>query len=678
MTLALSRSTIRPLTAAVRPRARTIALLLASLFALLTLDGLLHERAVFDASLLRAVQGIEHPLLEPVIRPVDMLTSSTGAIGAWVLMLAGLLLLRWWIPAGAALVLPAGGVINEMIGEHVVGRARPNALEFERAITQVRASSFPSGHVLGAVLLYGLLLVISGRIANRPLRLAVRAGCVAMIFISGFGRVWYGAHYPTDVLGAYALGGLLLVCIAAVYRRADAAWGRLPLVRAAVPVHDESRPHAHALTSLVEFDAVTVTKVYAPGLLPRLLYWLAFQAEFPYLRNRTALEAARHRRNLAALLTRFWYGDERVARVVAIERRGDGYGVVSERIHGHAPQDRAVARAWLRGLRDRFEQAGLPTWQIDPRQPRAVDNVLETADGRYLIVDLESGLVAPVASWRTWRRALRRGAAPMFDDVFFDITYAYVAANDEALRTALGPAAHAELLETLTLAEQAQTGWQRGEPRLWGRLLRAAGVAVAVRSWRARLAGGRERAQAWLAQTVDVWQFEGRVSPAEAAGMRAQMATPEFQAVLPHLGAHLAISIVLRFPFGSIARAGWTMGALTVATARLLVRRCDRRAWLGALRLHSPAVMLIGAVPGFGGFAYLAARPVRANRLLLRATVDATMQKAPWRLYERSGLRRWIARRPAAAPSAIAYPPSEGASSAMTVPGTAAAPHPGV
>lgn len=70
-------------------------------------------------------------------------------------------------------------------------------------------------------------------------------------------------------------------------------------------------------------------------------------------------------------------------------------------------------------------------------------------------------------------------------------------------------------------------------------------------------------------------------------------------------------------------------------------------------------MLLLAAVPGFGAFAYLAARPVRANRLLLRALTDAALQKAPWRLYERSGLRRLIAR-PSAMDRGTVRPPDVG------------------
>lgn len=55
-------------------------------------------------------------------------------------------------------------------------------------------------------------------------------------------------------------------------------------------------------------------------------------------------------------------------------------------------------------------------------------------------------------------------------------------------------------------------------------------------------------------------------------------------------------------------------------------------------------VVVLSAIPGFGAFAYLAAKPGRQSRLLVRAAVDQLMVKVPGRLYERSGARRLIAK----------------------------------
>jgi hypothetical protein len=108
--------------------------------------------------------------------------------------------------------------------------------------------------------------------------------------------------------------------------------------------------------------------------------------------------------------------------------------------------------------------------------------------------------------------------------------------------------------------------------------------------------------------------------------------------------------------------------ALLGATGQLVARRIDRNAWRQAFSIHNPIVIALGAIPGFGAFAYLAAGPIRSNRLLMRVTVDAVMMKLPWRLYERTGMRRVIvigraertrgATAPAPIPAPLAIPTS--------------------
>ncbi|MDP9367026.1 MAG: phosphatase PAP2 family protein, partial [Chloroflexota bacterium] len=487
----------------------------ALVFLIALVDALLHPTTGFDLWAIKAIQGINAPGLPTFVDRVNTLTGSDGAVAVWAGTLLLFLAIRWWVPALGLLTLPAGGVINYVIGEYVVSRTRPGLPELERATPWVNERSFPSGHVMGAIMFYGFLFVVARRIRYPGLRLAVQGFSAGTIVAVGFARVWHGAHWLTDVIGAYALGGLLLAGLLAVYTRLDAAVGDLPLIRAASLPHDESRPHAHALTSLVLFEGETVAKVYAPGLLPRAIYWLAFQAPFPYVANRAGLAAAIHRRNLAGLLAEYWYGETRVARALGIEHIDGRLALRSEFVAGHEPVDRAAARAFLTDLRGRFDEAGLPTWQIDPRQPRAIDNVLETADGTYRIVDLESGLVSPLASRRTWGRALHRGLVPFYDEVFFDVTRAYVAQEEPHMRATLGDARFADLVATLDAAERETARWQAQEPRLWSRLLRGLMTGFGVKTWkrrvRARVAGSHEWGLAWMDRAVATWETEGRI-----------------------------------------------------------------------------------------------------------------------------------------------------------------------
>jgi membrane-associated phospholipid phosphatase len=632
------------------PSLRFLALLLTMLTSVLLVDAMIEPIAPFDLWAINLIQRIDLPWLGTIIRPFDALTSSQGAIATWALLLVACIGNRKWLPALAVMMLPVGGLINNFVSEVLVGRTRPHGYDqILRTVSDIEAASFPSGHTMGAVLLYGLIFFLAREFRSDRLRLAVQVGAIAVIGIVGFARVWYGAHWPSDVLGAYALGGLMLVGVIALYLKIEAAVGDIPFIRAATVVHDESRPHAHALTSTVFFNEDgTVSKVYAPGFVPRAIYWLAYQAEFPYIRNRAALEAAVERRNLAGQLTEYWFGSSRVARATGVDTVDGNFALSAEFVSGTRPVDRAQAKLYLGELRRRFEEAGLPTWQIDPRQPRAVDNVIETANGDYMVVDLESGLVSPLASLKTWARAIRRGMVPIYDDVYFDITRAYIERENRKMRESMGEEWLQKLRERVNAAEKKTIEWHSTELRLWSRIVGGLWSGFGVRTWRSRaqirMAGGQDKALSWMTTSVDTWHEEGRITSKEAAELRAQMDTPMFQAVLPHLGAHLIITVFLRFPFGSLARMAWTGYALGAATVKLLARKIDRREWKHTWDIHSPLVLLLAAIPGFGAFSYLAARPVRSNRLLMRVTLDAVMHKVPWKLYQRSGMRRIIAR----------------------------------
>ena len=155
----------------------------------------------------------------------------------------------------------------------------------------------------------------------------------------------------------------------------------------------------------------------------------------------------------------------------------------------------------------------------------------------------------------------------------------------------------------------------------------------------------QSRAEHWFESSIATWEREGRIATNEADTLRAEITKPQFLAVLPHFGVHLAIGMVLRFPIGSIVRATYVLLNMTLATARLLVRNIDRHAWRHALGIHSPLVLLIAGMPGIGTFAYLASKPIRSNHLLLRVGADAVLMKLPRHVYERTGLR-WVIARP--------------------------------
>lgn len=636
------------------PSLRTIILLLIAIIAVMTVDAAIRERGELDYRILRLVHEQDIPGLSWAFRHASRLTDTRYAIGFWGALFLLMVVLRRWLEAAIVFAIPIAGVINETIRRQV-GRTRPDPelLHFDgydltRAIGLNDYNSFPSGHVAGGILLWGFIFFIAGQLPWRMLRWPIRVFALAIIVLVGPGRMWLGAHWASDVIAGYCVGGLWLALLIAAYQAMAPTTANKPLIHSAPVSHPECLPHAHALTSTLLFRDDRVYKIYNPGFVPRFIYWLAFQAPFGYAHNPLATEAAVHRRNLAAKLTEAWYGRPRVSPAHGYTTVNGQLAIVGHYTEGEEPCDHSAGRAFLFEIAAKFDEVGLPTWQIDPRQPRSLGNILETPTGEYVIIDLESGLVSPMASPRAWMRAIRRGLVPMYDDVFFDLTRAYVEREEPRLRSERGDAWFEELAELLANAEGMTAAWHASEPRLWSRAITFIESGFGLPGLPARLRkkgeAGRGRADAWIESAIDRWHHEGRLSGDEASQLRQGLLAPGTQAVLPHFGVHLAIGIALRFPFGAITRVIYTTLNLLLAFVRFLLRRRTWARFRLDLSIHSPIVILLAALPGFGTFSYLAAGPLWRNHLLGRVVLDAVAEKVPFHLYQRMGIKRIVAR----------------------------------
>ncbi|MCF7864617.1 MAG: phosphatase PAP2 family protein [Kiritimatiellales bacterium] len=101
------------------------------------------------------------------------------------------------------LVVP-GGVAQIPLLKMAFHRRRPSA---EDAYSVFHGYSFPSGHTMTATLLYGLLAVLAVlALKGWRRRTCAVLAAFAMILLVGFSRIYLGAHYLSDVLGAFAAG----------------------------------------------------------------------------------------------------------------------------------------------------------------------------------------------------------------------------------------------------------------------------------------------------------------------------------------------------------------------------------------------------------------------------------------------------------------------------------------
>lgn len=120
-----------------------------------------------------------------------------------------------------AVVYAVSGVIDAAI-KLIVGRPRPNASLVE-VFRVASGQSFPSGHVMSYVAFWGLLftfgvILFEGRRWWRIALLVVSGFFVVMV---GPSRVYLGAHWASDVLGAYLIEAALLGIALFIYLQLD-------------------------------------------------------------------------------------------------------------------------------------------------------------------------------------------------------------------------------------------------------------------------------------------------------------------------------------------------------------------------------------------------------------------------------------------------------------------------
>ena len=96
--------------------------------------------------------------------------------------------------------------------------ARPRPSYSLVAKPHFHSYGFPSGHALAAVAFYGMLLVLwHRRGGRRGWQWGVTGGLLLLIVLIGVSRIYLGAHWPSDVLGGYALGVAYCSLATAVY-----------------------------------------------------------------------------------------------------------------------------------------------------------------------------------------------------------------------------------------------------------------------------------------------------------------------------------------------------------------------------------------------------------------------------------------------------------------------------
>jgi undecaprenyl-diphosphatase len=159
---------------------------------------------------------------------LDLLFLTASRFGSTIVVLslgAMLAVLTWTrcrAVTAAVVVATLGRPLVEFTFKELVGRERPDL----HRLVDGNGPSFPSGHPMAAIALWGLVPVVVGLFTRRrALWWASVVLSVGMIAAIAASRVYLGVHWTSDVVAGVLLGAVFLLGVEWVMHRAHGIGG---------------------------------------------------------------------------------------------------------------------------------------------------------------------------------------------------------------------------------------------------------------------------------------------------------------------------------------------------------------------------------------------------------------------------------------------------------------------
>jgi undecaprenyl-diphosphatase len=159
----------------------------------------------FDRKIISFVQGFESPRLTTVMKFFTTIGSTNSVV---VLSLLVVFFLYKVVKHKLELILfiaVIGGtpVLNHLL-KQFFQRARPDL----HRLIEIGGFSFPSGHAMNALTVYGMISFLLWRhIPTQWGRSLLIVFSTMMIMMIGTSRIYLGVHYPSDIIAGYFAGG---------------------------------------------------------------------------------------------------------------------------------------------------------------------------------------------------------------------------------------------------------------------------------------------------------------------------------------------------------------------------------------------------------------------------------------------------------------------------------------
>lgn len=181
-------------------------IILSCIFIIWTILVITNSLTLFDDKIYQFIISFQNDTLTNIMK---VITSFANPLTIVSLCLASLLSLIWKYKASIYLIIVTIiSTVFNFLTKNIVLRTRPDHLR----LIEETGYSFPSGHAMGSIAFYGFIIfLLSKSKINKYLKIFLSIIIGLTIFLIGISRIYVGVHYPSDIIGGFLLGYIILI-----------------------------------------------------------------------------------------------------------------------------------------------------------------------------------------------------------------------------------------------------------------------------------------------------------------------------------------------------------------------------------------------------------------------------------------------------------------------------------
>ena len=179
------------------------------LFIIVTVLMITNNAKVFDDTIYNYIYSLRNDYLDTIFKTITKCGNTIS-----VIVVIFVLLIFLGKENIYKLIFTSGTTvaINQLL-KHTIRRIRPDHIR----LIKETGFSYPSGHSMISVALYGLLIyLVYKNVKNKLIKTILILLLIVLILGIGISRIYLGVHYPSDVLAGFCLSSSIIILVVTI------------------------------------------------------------------------------------------------------------------------------------------------------------------------------------------------------------------------------------------------------------------------------------------------------------------------------------------------------------------------------------------------------------------------------------------------------------------------------